>query len=324
MRIYIRISFLLLSLTCFSQLKTLTDIRVRDPFIYTDSISKTYYLYAQTGNRLLDNDTIKGVEVYKSTNLKNWTGPDTVFSAPSNHWGKRMVWAPEMHYYKGKYFLFVTFTGDEMASKPKEQPEQYRRGTQILVADKPTGPFKAFVNRSTTPREWMSLDGTLWVEDTIPYMVFCHEWAQIEDGTMELIQLKNDLSDTVGVPQTLFKATEAKWVRSLSNTGFKYHGYVTDGCFLYKTKTGKLLMIWSSFGDKGYGLGQLISESGSIKGPWKHIDKMIFEEGGGHGMIFKTFAGKSMLCLHQPNKGDKERTQIYELVDRGDYLEILK
>jgi hypothetical protein len=28
----------------------------------------------------------------------------------------------------------------------------------------------------------MALDGTLWVEDGVPYMIFCHEWIQITDG----------------------------------------------------------------------------------------------------------------------------------------------
>ena len=307
-----------------AQVKTLNEIRVRDPFIVADNSTNAYYLYVQTGNRLGVNDTIKGVEVYTSENLKEWNGPKTVFSASDKHWGKRMIWAPEVHKYNEKYYLFVTFTGDEMQVKEPNKPEQYQRGTQILVANNPQGPFKPFKNKPTTPANWMSLDGTLWVEKGIPYMIFCHEWAQIEDGTMELIELKKNLSKTIGKPKTLFKATDAQWVKSLATTGFKYHGFVTDGCFIYKLKTGKLIMIWSSFGENGYGLGQLISETDSIFGPWKHIDKLIFKEGGGHGMIFKTFEGKLMIVLHQPNNGEKERTQLFELIDKGDYLEILE
>lgn len=307
---------------CAVKTKTLSEIRVRDPYIVADKSTKTYFLYVQTGNRLGEKDSIKGVEVYKSNDLKKWSGPSTVFSSSNDHWGKRMIWAPEVHVYKGKYYLFATFTGNPMERKPEDKPEQYRRGTQILVADNPEGPFKPFFNKSTTPLDWMSLDGTLWVENDIPYMVFCREWAQIYDGTMELVQLKDDLSGTVDEPKTLFKATDANWVKSLASTGFKYEGFVTDGCFLYRTKTGKLLMIWSSFGENGYGLGQLISESGTIQGPWKHIDLLLFKENGGHGMIFKTFEGKLMITLHQPNNGEKERAKIYELEDLGNHLKL--
>ena len=55
----------------------------------------------------------------------------------------------------------------------------------------------------------MTLDGTLYVEDGKPYMVFCHEWVQTIDGTMDCIQLEDDLSDTVGEPRMMFKASDA-------------------------------------------------------------------------------------------------------------------
>jgi hypothetical protein len=71
------------------------------------------------------------------------------------------------------------------------------------VADTPEGPFTAIENKPHTPEEWSSLDGTLWVEDGIPYMVFCHEWTQVVNGTMELVQLEDDLSAPIGHPITL-------------------------------------------------------------------------------------------------------------------------
>ena len=32
----------------------------------------------------------------------------------------------------------------------------------------------------------MCLDGTLWVEDGKPYMIYCHEWVETVDGEMDL------------------------------------------------------------------------------------------------------------------------------------------
>ncbi len=317
--------FLFMVSSAAQQTTTLEEMRIRDPYILADSVSKTYFLYASTFNRLMDKDSIHGVEVFTSKDLVHWDAPTTVYSHAAAHWGKRMVWAPEVHEYQGKYYLFVTFTGDPMYEAPKGKPEQYQRGTQILVADSPKGPFLPFSNRPTTPKDWMSLDGTLWVEDGIPYMIFCHEWAQITDGTMELVTLKKDLSAMVGEPQTLFKASDAKWVKSMRDVKVLKngkHGYVTDGCFVYRTKTGKLLMIWSSFGENGYGLAQLVSESGKISGPWKHLDEMIFEENGGHGMLFNTFEGQLMITLHQPNGRPNERPKLFELEDMGDFLKI--
>jgi len=41
-------------------------------------------------------------------------------------------------------------------------------------------------------------------------MVYCHEWVQIKDGTVEMIQLKDDLSETVGDPIHLFDGSDAR------------------------------------------------------------------------------------------------------------------
>jgi GH43 family beta-xylosidase len=236
------------------------------------------------------------------------------------------VWAPEVHAFNGRYYLFVTFTSvDSLPSLPDRLPQQ-KRGTQVLSADKLTGPFKPFQNRSHTPADWMALDGTLWVEDGIPYMIFCHEWIQLGNGTVELATMKNDLSAFDGKPVTLFKAGDAPWVTDLKMKDKKGKGYltlVTDGPFLYRTSHGKLLMIWSSFGDYDYSVGIAESETGKITGPWKQQEKPLFSGDGGHGMIFRTFDGRIMLSLHKPNRDPDERACFYELTDTGDSL-ILK
>jgi GH43 family beta-xylosidase len=302
---------------------SLDEIRIRDPFILADQATQTYYMYAQMDNRLDREDTNKGVEVYTSKDLESWEGPNPVFTIPSGFWGDQMVWAPEVHKYQGKYYLFVTFTAKETFGTSSEGMPLKKRGTQILVADAPTGPFQPFRNGPHTPPDWMALDGTLWVEDSVPWMVFCHEWVQITDGTMELVRLKKDLSGTVGNPVTLFRATDAPWVKSLKDLGGQVHGYITDGPFLYRTKNGRLLMIWSSFGTQRYAVGLAYSASGKIAGPWKQIEKPLFAANGGHGMIFRTFDGQLMLVLHQPNSSPNERAQFFELQDTGDSL-VLK
>jgi hypothetical protein len=154
------------------------------------------------------------------------------------------------------------------------------------------------------------------VEDDVPYMVFCHEWVEIVDGSIDYIELSSDLSKPVGKPHKMFHASEAEW-----STGIP--GKVTDGCFMYKTKSDKLLMIWSSFGRKGYAVGIAESQSGKLKGPWIQQDQLLFEENGGHGMILKTFDDRLLLVLHQPNSpSGQERLKLFELEDTGDSLKL--
>ena len=75
-------------------------------------------------------------------------------------------------------------------------------------------------------------------------------------------------------------------------------------------------------GDDGYAIGTVVSESGIIKGPWKHNPDRLFEKNGGHGMIFKTFEGQLVIGLHQPNTSPDERMQLYKLKDNGGTLEL--
>lgn len=67
--------FGLCAMLAAAQTATLTTdaIRVRDPFIFADASSKTYYLYAQAGNRA--GSGYRGVEVYTSKDLKTWQAP---------------------------------------------------------------------------------------------------------------------------------------------------------------------------------------------------------------------------------------------------------
>jgi arabinan endo-1,5-alpha-L-arabinosidase len=139
-------------------------------------------------------------------------------------------------------------------------------------------------------------------------MVFCHEWVQVGDGEICAMPLSNDLKTSVGEPVLLFRASEAPWVVEV---GKEPKGRVTDGPFLHRTSDGTLLMLWSSFGEEGYKLAVARSESGRITGPWTHESKPIYENDGGHAMIFRTFEGKLMLILHQPNRGPDERPRLF-------------
>ncbi len=295
---------------------TLAETRLRDPYILPDPPTQTYYLVTSSVRPVgLRANT---VSVLRSKDLRTWTGPYPIFEIGPDFWAQGHIWAPEMHPYRGKYYLFATMNGSRrLIDEPwPDWPDKTERGTQVLVADSPMGPFGPFANRSHTDPNIMALDGTLWVEEGVTYMVYCHEWVQIRDGTIELIRLKDDLSDVVGPPVTLFKASEAPWTPEGRDR------YVTDGPFLYRTRTGRLLMIWSSFTDTGYTTGIAASQSGRVQGPWVHMPTPLFRKDGGHGMIFTTFDGILMLLLHSPNRGPDERARLFELVDDGDTIRI--
>ena len=293
---------------------TLQDMHWRDNCIYSDKESGYYYMVGPRG---------KSVLCYRSKDLIHWENPTKIFTIPKGFWGDieiTSIWAPELHFYKEKYYLFLTFdTSNKLCEQWRNWLPRVTRGSQILVSNSIYGPYKSFQNHSTLPVDMMTLDGTLWVEDGIPYMVFCHEWVQKTNGSICYIQLKDDLSETVGEPVTLFYGSEATW----SKMNKQYGCNVTDGCFLYKGKTGKLYMLWASGGEGGYTQGISISESGKLAGPWTQQVTPIYTEDGGHAMVFKSFDEKLIMVLHSPNNRNS-RPHIFEMEDTGNTLRIVK
>src|SRR5690606_382002 len=128
------------------------------------------------------------------------------FRPEPDFWSDTNYWAPEVHAYEGAYYMFATFKADGVC-----------RGTQILRSIHPLGPFYVHSDGPVTPRDWECLDGTLHVDhDGKPWMIFCHEWVQIKDGTVCAIPLSQQLDCAIGDPIVLFSATEASWVEPVS------------------------------------------------------------------------------------------------------------
>lgn len=286
-------------------MKKREEIQIRDPYVLR--INEDYYLYGSTDTNIWGTDPSAGFDAYRSKDLENWEGPFKVFVPSPDFWGKDNFWAPEVHVYQEKYYMFATFRG-----------ENRMRGTAILKADHPLGPFREWSQGAVTPKEWMALDGTLYVEDGVPWIVFCHEWVQIGDGTVCAMRLSDDLKETIGEPIQLFASTEAKWSKTAESKSNQIIGYVTDGCFLHRLKNGKLIMLWSCIGEEGYCIGYASSISGKLAGSWTQREIPLFEKDGGHGMIFQADQEQLYLAIHTPNQSPCERAVFISLQETED------
>lgn len=286
------------------------DIHIRDPFVLPIAAEQQYYLYGTTGSEAWTN-AATGVDYYTSSDLQNWEGPFPAFRPPAGFWADRNFWAPEVHLYRGRYYMFASF-----------KAEGARRGTQILAADGPQGPFVPLSDQPVTPRDWECLDGTLYVDaSNQPWIVFCHEWVQVGDGEICAMRLSDDLVSAVDAPQVLFRASEAPWAHELNSKGRK--GYVTDGPWMHRLSSGELLMLWSSFGTGGYTVGIARSASGDILGPWQQLPDPLYVGDGGHCMVFRTFDGQLHLAYHRPNPTPDERPYFVPLREHQSFLEIV-
>ncbi|NLI64558.1 MAG: family 43 glycosylhydrolase [Bacteroidales bacterium] len=280
----------------------LDTIKIRDPFIFVDEKTETYYLH-------FNPYTYKNLQCFSSKDMIHWKDEGYSFTAPDDFWGVKDYWAPDEYEYNGKYYLLVTFSNKEG-----------KRGTFALVSDEPHRNFKPVKNSPLTPENMMALDAALWVDDEgQPWILYCHEWLQVTDGRVVAQKVTKDLKDTVGEPITLFSASQAPWTKPINKDG----AHITDAPFLYKASNGELLMIWSGTSRNGhYGIGIARSTTGKIEGPWVHDEETINDFDGGHAMIFKDLDGVLRIAFHSPNSGGKERAVIYRLNDDNGQLSL--
>ncbi|HBX46646.1 glycoside hydrolase family 43 protein [Limibacterium fermenti] len=275
----------------------LSDIHIRDPFILVDKQNKVYYLHVNGD---------KKVKVYKSEDLTMWKDMGFSFVPQPDFWGKSDFWAPDVYHYNGKYYVFITLSAPGV-----------KRGTSILVSDAPQGPFVPLVNNAVTPSNWMCLDGSFYVDATgTPWIVYCHEWLEAGDGEILAQQLDKDLKATVGDPKLLFKASAAPWVGPIKSGSVT--GNVTDAPFIHKIGDGSLIMLWSSFRKDGkYAIGQAVSKSGSLSGPWEQSSETLNSDDGGHAMLFEDLKGRLMISYHAPNSGPTRAVMKEVYINNG-------
>ena len=271
---------------------------LRDPCILVED--GVYYAYGT------------GWVCYKNTSGDlggAWTKVGTVASVGDPTLDGGDHWAPEVHRYNGAYYMFTTYKNKKTG----------RHGCTILKSDSPEGPFTEITGGQITPAEWDAIDGTLYVDpEGQPWMVFVHEWISMPDkvGTFAAAKLSEDLTHFISEPFELFRADEPAWAVM----------GVTDGCWLYTTREGDLLMLWSNFDALGYTVAVARSSNGRLDGEWIHEKELLYskamtgEYDGGHAMIFTAPDGQMYLSFHTPNAavGDRRETPVFLAIEEKD------
>lgn len=289
------------------------DIRVRDPYIVYDN--GTYYLYATTGEKTLS--------YYISADLENWESGGIAFEIPDDFWACKDVWAAEVHKYRNRFYLFVSLLG-----------KNGLRGTQIAVSDTPAGPFLPLTDHAVTPATQSCIDGTLYVQDGIPYIIYSHDWPDhfvaekdAYVGEICAAQLSQDLTSIVGDPWVLFQSDDSPISRATPHRGAIYNGqkivrYGSDAPFVQQLSDGTLLLTWSPYLNGNYVVLNVVSQSGNLKGPWTHLPVPLYDKNGGHAMFFRNHDQKLCMCLHAPERYMLERAHIFEVVEKDGSLVV--
>ena len=288
-------------------MKKTEEIRIRDPFILAHD--GYYYLYGTIGE-----PKARELYVHKSRDLENWEEPSVIYTLSDDSWAEGQLWAPEVHEYRGRFYLFLSIKG-----------KNGLRGTEISMATTPEGPFIPISDAPATPAGQSCIDGTLYVENGRPYMIYSHDWpdcyCEAEGayiGEIWAVELSEDLTRAAGDPFMLFSSKDAP-LSGNNPTFCRYEGkdivrYGSDGPFVTKLSDGRPFLLWSPIPGGNYVVIGAVADH--IRAPWRHIEPEIFAENGGHPMVFTDLNGQKQLAIHWPEVYWHESTKILTLTER--------
>ena len=143
------------------------------------------------------------------------------------------------------------------------------------------------------------------------YFMYRQMSVRLDDGRRRQgvgVYTSQDLQQWQG-PKPVFHFPDGFWADQSvwAPEVHRYNGHY----YLFATFTAK----------EKYAVGIACSSSGKVAGPWHQTETPLLANDGGHGMIFKTFDGRLVMAIHQPNQGNI-RVRLFELEDVGETLRV--
>ncbi len=259
-------------------------LHLADPFVY-----KYDSLYYMTGTGGLQDGNFV---CYVSSDLITWEKRGALYQKPAGHVSSSLFWAPEVKFYKGKFYLTYScyFTDRNLMQ------------TCLAVSDRPEGPFKDLY----TP--WFDLgysaiDSHIFVDDDgIPYLYYSKNgmYDKAATGEIYVVKLKEDLSGLDGKPVFVSGASQewerVAWERNRCNEGPSV--FKRDGRY-YMTYSG------NDTGYEFYGVG--VSTASHPLGPWvKYADNPLMTtdlskgiSSPGHNSLVEAPDGSLYIVYHR-------------------------
>ena len=201
----------------------------------------TYYLYYTGGSKL-------GVRT--STNLLSWSDAKIIFDLSQTGWGVDKCWAPEVHKYNGKFYLF--FGGSDSKG--------ILRGG-VAVSDTPDGTFTPIGKEPLLNFSYSIIDQNLFVDDDgrtyIFYSKDCSTNKINGKGVSQIygVEVSNDFTRLIGEP-VLIATPEYSWEMQSGSTTWN------EGPAVFK-QNGKYYLLYSAnlYSKAKYSIGYAVSDT---------------------------------------------------------------
>ncbi|WP_439585702.1 glycoside hydrolase family 43 protein [Dyadobacter bucti] len=262
-----------------------------DPWVYQKDT--TYYYLHTLGNR------IQIWKTGKMSRLKD-VAPVTVFNAPATGDNSRDIWAPELFYLRGKWYIYYT------ASDGNDREHRM----WVLENENPDPTQGTWTNKGklgTQPADLWSIDATVFQQDTSLFMVW--SGRPFKGGSTDLTQnlyiSRMTSPFTLSGPSVEISAPQYEWERR----GFP----VNEGPEILRNPAGQVFLAFSGSycGDDRYSLGLMSLKAGAdpmIPASWTKTATPVFTGqasanafGVGHNGFFKSRDGKEDWIIYHAN-----------------------
>lgn len=260
------------------EVKTST-ILLADPTIFYHN--EMYYLYGTTTGDIPNGE---GFQVYTSTDLKDWKGPNGAQNGlalkKGDAFGDKGFWAPQIMSYKNKFYMI--YTANENIA--------------VATSDSPLGPFKS-ESKEPIIKTGNQIDPFVFIDDDGKKYLY---HVRLTNGNRIFVAEINDDLQSIKL-ETLTECISGTlpW-ENTQNVSWQ----VTEGPTVLK-HNGLYYMIYSAndFRNIDYAVGYATSKS--ALGPWKKATdspiisrKNTKQNGIGHGDVFWDKENKMHYVLH--------------------------
>lgn len=271
-----------------------------DPWVYRHTDGHYYFTGSVPGYQSIEIRRAK-----KLNDLESNSEVMTVWHAHTDGLMSQLIWAPELHFIEGKWYIYFA------ASNHGEERDEKNHHRMFVIENSNESPMNTeWIEKGQiiTQFESFSLDATVFEHKNELYYV----WAQLDPripGNSNLYLSKMENPWTLTGKQLLLSVPEYEWEKI---------GFSVNEAPAVLIRNGKIFITYSgSATDENYAIGLLWADETSdlLDGySWNKLDKPIFvsseknkQYGPGHNSFTKNEDGtKDVIVFHARPEKNKE------------------